>query len=211
MKHLQLSQLKLIMDVAFSHPPGPDWDGSLNRVQRLRLLFTDQTKVVTSAGGQNSVTQMIGSLLDAVEEQYGRVPTRLYRAFREGSVRLLSAYISARKYVQSPSKLFSQGSRTASTATWLKDIVASISQSSYWALHLRIPVPSESVATVQMVVLCHGEKGKVLHSIILFPLNFRAIKRFWAGHIGGLVMICFKKLPLEIQKSSGYEISGNLG
>ena len=81
---IQLSQMKLIMDVAFSHPPGADWDGPLNGVQRLRLLFTDQTKVVTSAGGQNSVTQMIGSLLDAVEEQYGRFPTRLYRAFREG-------------------------------------------------------------------------------------------------------------------------------
>ena len=77
-----MSQLGLLMHVAFSHPPGPDWDGSLNSVQRLRLLFTDQTKVVTSAGGQNSVTQMIGSLLDAVEEQYGRFPTRLYRAFR---------------------------------------------------------------------------------------------------------------------------------
>ena len=74
------------MDVAFSHPPGPDWDGSLKRVQRLRLLFTDQTKVVTSAGGQNSVTQMIGSLLDSVEEQYGKLPTRLYRAFRKGGL-----------------------------------------------------------------------------------------------------------------------------
>jgi ankyrin repeat-rich membrane spanning protein len=54
----------------------------LAQVQPLRLLFTDQTKVVTSAGGQNSVTQMIGSLLDAVEAQYGTLATRLYRAFR---------------------------------------------------------------------------------------------------------------------------------
>ena len=101
-KNPQLSQLKLIMDVAFSHPPGPEWDGSLNRVQRLRLLFTDQTKVVTSAGGQNSVTQMIGSLLDAVEEQYGKFPTRLYRAFREGChvccVRN-GHHMSAREYI----------------------------------------------------------------------------------------------------------------
>ncbi len=81
-KHL--SQLKLLMHVMFSHPPGQEWAGptAAQRTQRLRLLFTDQTKVVTSAGGQNSVTQMIGSLLDAVESQYGKLPTRLYRAFR---------------------------------------------------------------------------------------------------------------------------------
>ncbi len=68
--------------MVFSHPPGSESPALNNQVQPLRLLFTDQTKVVTSAGGQNSVTQMIGSLLDAVEAQYGRVATRLYRAFR---------------------------------------------------------------------------------------------------------------------------------
>jgi len=41
-----------------------------------------QTKLVTSAGGQNSVTQMLGSLFEAVEEQYGSLATRLYRAFK---------------------------------------------------------------------------------------------------------------------------------
>jgi hypothetical protein len=52
------------------------------RAQPLRLLFTDQTKVITSAGGQNSVTAMLGSLFDAVENQYGLFATRLFRAFR---------------------------------------------------------------------------------------------------------------------------------
>ena len=71
----------------FSHPPGPDWVGSGNAygqgsIRPLRLLFTDQTKVITSAGGQNSVTQMIGSLYDAIEDHYGIFATRLYRAFR---------------------------------------------------------------------------------------------------------------------------------
>ena len=39
-------------------------------------------KVITAAGGQNSVTQMIGSLYDAIEDHYGIFASRLYRAFR---------------------------------------------------------------------------------------------------------------------------------
>ena len=73
----------------FSHPPGQEWlsAGTSNQyiignVNPLRLLFTDQTKVITSAGGQNSVTQMIGSLYDAIEEHHGTVSSRLFRAFR---------------------------------------------------------------------------------------------------------------------------------
>ena len=54
----------------------------IGNVNPLRLLFTDQTKVTTSAGGQNSVTQMIGSLYDAIEEHHGTIASRLFRAFR---------------------------------------------------------------------------------------------------------------------------------
>eukprot|EP00095_Tigriopus_kingsejongensis_P008494 snap_masked-scaffold18_size714446-processed-gene-6.15 protein:Tk08494 transcript:snap_masked-scaffold18_size714446-processed-gene-6.15-mRNA-1 annotation:"kinase d-interacting substrate of 220 kda-like isoform x2" len=78
----QFSAFKLILHVTFCHPPGPEWSGFMINAQPLKLLFTDQTKVITSAGGQNSVTQMIGSLLDEIEGQYGRVASRLYRAFR---------------------------------------------------------------------------------------------------------------------------------
>ena len=58
----RFNSLKLIVNVVFSHPPGPDWAGANDSatIQPLRLLFTDQTKVITAAGGQNSVTQMIG-------------------------------------------------------------------------------------------------------------------------------------------------------
>ena len=83
----RFSSLKLIMNIVFRHPPGLDsvQGGNpyeVNNVYPLRLLFTEQTKVITSAGGQNSVTQMIGSLYDAIEDHYGIVATRLYRAFR---------------------------------------------------------------------------------------------------------------------------------
>ena len=84
----RFSSLKLIMNIVFRHPPGLEnvQAGNdpyeVNNVYPLRLLFTEQTKVITSAGGQNSVTQMIGSLYDAIEDHYGIVATRLYRAFR---------------------------------------------------------------------------------------------------------------------------------
>ena len=92
----RFQSLKLVLHVMFSHPPGPDWvtgstvtstnggtdaggDGTFyHQAQPLKLLFTDQTKVITSAGGQNSVTQMIGSLFDAIEGQYGIFATRLF-------------------------------------------------------------------------------------------------------------------------------------
>jgi hypothetical protein len=35
----QLAQLKLIMHVAFSHPPGPEWEGALSRD---RLFFVNK-------------------------------------------------------------------------------------------------------------------------------------------------------------------------
>ena len=42
-----------------------------------------------SASGENSVVQMIGSLLDSIESDYGVVATRLYRAFRPQPSKLI--------------------------------------------------------------------------------------------------------------------------
>lgn len=86
----RFDSLKLLLEVVFSHPPGHEWirnDSKWQGTQPLRLLFTDQTKVITSAGGQNSVTQMIGSLYDSIENQYGMFASRLYRAFRPKPVK----------------------------------------------------------------------------------------------------------------------------
>uniref|UniRef100_A0A0K2UQ48 Uncharacterized protein n=1 Tax=Lepeophtheirus salmonis TaxID=72036 RepID=A0A0K2UQ48_LEPSM len=83
----KFNSLKLILQVMFCHPPGQEFINSVIEVQPLRLLFTEQTKVITSAGGQNSVTPMIGSLYDAVEKQYGKFASRLFRAFRPTPVK----------------------------------------------------------------------------------------------------------------------------
>lgn len=81
----KMEALKLILQVTFCTPPGPQFgaesDGSL-RIQPIRFYFTDQTKVSRSTRGENSVVQMIGSLLDSIEADYGVVASRLYRAFR---------------------------------------------------------------------------------------------------------------------------------
>ena len=54
-----------------------------NRKFRIREKdVMNSLKVITAAGGQNSVTQMIGSLYDAIEDHYGIFASRLYRAFR---------------------------------------------------------------------------------------------------------------------------------
>eukprot|EP00092_Neocalanus_flemingeri_P007739 GFUD01008355.1.p1 GENE.GFUD01008355.1~~GFUD01008355.1.p1 ORF type:complete len:1621 (+),score=387.09 GFUD01008355.1:109-4971(+) len=80
------SSLELITKVLFCQPPGSSWRGRQDQASPLRLFFTDQTKVSTSAGGDNSVVQMIGSLYDSIENTYGKTTTRLYRAFRPAPV-----------------------------------------------------------------------------------------------------------------------------
>jgi len=51
----------------------------------VRFYFTDQTRVSSTTGGENSVVQMLGSLYESIENDYGAFPTRLYRAFRPKS------------------------------------------------------------------------------------------------------------------------------
>lgn len=46
------------------------------------FYFTEQTKISTTTGGENSVVQMLGSLYACIENDYGVMSTRLYRAFR---------------------------------------------------------------------------------------------------------------------------------
>jgi hypothetical protein len=63
----------------------------------VRFYFTDQTRVSSTTGGENSVVQMLGSLYDSIENDHGAFPTRLYRAFRPKSgdcVKELCLYMS---------------------------------------------------------------------------------------------------------------------
>nr|CAD7429737.1 unnamed protein product [Timema monikensis] len=83
----KLNSLRLILQVMFCHPPGANLNDGL-AAQPIKFYFTDQTRVSSSTGGENSVVQMLGSLYDAIENDCGSIPTRLYRAFRPKSSKL---------------------------------------------------------------------------------------------------------------------------
>ncbi|CAH0555430.1 unnamed protein product [Brassicogethes aeneus] len=76
----KLSNIKLLLQILFCHPPGASPDSM--SAHPIRFFFTDQTRVSSTAGGENSIVQMIGSLYDAIENEYGAVATRLFRAFK---------------------------------------------------------------------------------------------------------------------------------
>ena len=75
-----LNQLELLTKILFCRPPGRSWRSSQGNAAPLRHFFTDQTKVSGSAGGEDTVTQMVGTLLDSLEQTYGKFTTRLFRA-----------------------------------------------------------------------------------------------------------------------------------
>ena len=86
----KFNDLRLLVNIMFKHPPGPKWTGGQEKAQPLKLIFTDQSKVSTSAGAENSVIQILGSLYDSLENNYGTFATRLYRAFRPRAVKSTS-------------------------------------------------------------------------------------------------------------------------
>lgn len=70
------------MQVIFCHPPGGQVDDNSITVQPIKFYFTDQTRVGTTAAGENAIVQMVGSLYDSIENDFGSIATRLYRAFK---------------------------------------------------------------------------------------------------------------------------------
>ncbi|XP_017763227.1 PREDICTED: kinase D-interacting substrate of 220 kDa isoform X5 [Eufriesea mexicana] len=77
----KLNSLKLLLQVIFCHPPGGRVHDGVT-VQPIKFYFTDQTRVGTTAAGENAVVQMVGSLYDSIENDFGSLSTRLYRAFK---------------------------------------------------------------------------------------------------------------------------------
>ncbi|GLH12022.1 Uncharacterized protein GBIM_16697 [Gryllus bimaculatus] len=65
---------------------------SLSMPITVGFYFTDQTRVSSTTGGENSVVQMLGSLYDSIENDYGALATRLYRAFRPKPLKSTSSW-----------------------------------------------------------------------------------------------------------------------
>ncbi|XP_050529319.1 kinase D-interacting substrate of 220 kDa B-like [Daktulosphaira vitifoliae] len=77
---------RIILQIIFCHPPGSSW-GSTVSAQPIRFYFTDQTRVSSTTPGESTIIQMIGSLYDSIEKDFGSLSTRLYRAFRPKPVK----------------------------------------------------------------------------------------------------------------------------
>ncbi|KAK4298504.1 hypothetical protein Pmani_029160 [Petrolisthes manimaculis] len=80
----QMASFKLVLQVMFCSPPGNQWKDWKDGVQArpLKFIFAEGAKPSSTAAGENSVVQMLGSLFDMVEREYGIFATRFYRAFR---------------------------------------------------------------------------------------------------------------------------------
>ncbi|XP_063845071.1 kinase D-interacting substrate of 220 kDa B-like isoform X8 [Scylla paramamosain] len=80
----QMSAFKLVLQVIFCSPPGAqrkEWKDGV-QARPLKFIFAEGAKPSSTAAGENSVVQMLGSLFDMVEREYGMFATRFYRAFR---------------------------------------------------------------------------------------------------------------------------------
>ncbi|XP_011499343.1 PREDICTED: kinase D-interacting substrate of 220 kDa isoform X2 [Ceratosolen solmsi marchali] len=87
----KLKSLKLLLQVLFCHPPGNQTHDGIT-IQPIKFFFTDQTRVGTTTAGENAVVQMVGSLYDSIEDEFGSLPTRLYRAFRPKPVKTTTTW-----------------------------------------------------------------------------------------------------------------------
>ncbi|XP_045785394.1 kinase D-interacting substrate of 220 kDa B isoform X2 [Maniola jurtina] len=87
----RFGSLLLLLQVMFCHPPGPEDPRALPATP-IRFHFTEGMKSAAGQEGEAMVVQMIGSLAEALECQYGRVCTRLARAFRPRPVSSTSGW-----------------------------------------------------------------------------------------------------------------------
>ncbi|XP_045485898.1 kinase D-interacting substrate of 220 kDa B isoform X4 [Pieris rapae] len=87
----RFSSLLLVLQVVFCHPPGPNDPRALPATP-IRFHFTEGMKSGSGQESEAMVVQMLASLAEALELQYGRVCTRLARAFRPKPVSSTSGW-----------------------------------------------------------------------------------------------------------------------
>lgn len=81
----RLGRLRLIVQVAFCHPPGAQCN---SQPMPVRFHFAEASGA--SPTGEMAVASMLISLFEAIESHYGSLPTRLYRAFKPKPVKASS-------------------------------------------------------------------------------------------------------------------------
>lgn len=77
----KIGKFRLILQVAFCHPPGQLHSQQANlQTMPVRFHFAETNSAAPT--GEHAIGYMLASLFIAIENYYGSVPTRLYRAFR---------------------------------------------------------------------------------------------------------------------------------
>lgn len=76
----KIGKFRLILQVAFCHPPGPSHSQANLQTMPVRFHFAETNSAAPS--GEYAIGFMLASLFIAIENYYGSIPTRLYRAFR---------------------------------------------------------------------------------------------------------------------------------
>lgn len=85
----KLGKLRLILQVAFFHPPGATGDPQSKPV---RFQFAEANSAAPT--GESAVGHMLAHLFEAIESHYGWLATRLYRAFRPKPLKTSSSWKS---------------------------------------------------------------------------------------------------------------------
>ncbi|KAK5879551.1 hypothetical protein CesoFtcFv8_022654 [Champsocephalus esox] len=75
----QLGYLQLLLRLMFRNPPSLPEQST--RALPVRFLFTDYNRL-SSVGGETSMAEMIATLSDACEREFGFLATRLFRVFK---------------------------------------------------------------------------------------------------------------------------------
>ncbi|XP_037040585.1 kinase D-interacting substrate of 220 kDa isoform X5 [Bradysia coprophila] len=83
----RLSHLRLIVQVAFCHPPGPKHS---SQPMPVRFHFAETSSAAPT--GETAVGYMLASLFEAIENHYGSLPTRLYRALKPRPVKATAGW-----------------------------------------------------------------------------------------------------------------------
>lgn len=76
----KIGKFRLILQVAFCHPPGLNHSQANLQQMPVRFHFAETNSAAPT--GEYAIGYMLASLFTAIENYYGSIPTRLYRAFR---------------------------------------------------------------------------------------------------------------------------------
>ncbi|XP_041810590.1 kinase D-interacting substrate of 220 kDa B isoform X2 [Chelmon rostratus] len=79
----QVGYLELLLKLMFVNPP--ELPEQTTRALPVRFLFTDYNRL-SSVGGETSMAEMVATLSDACEREFGFMATRLFRVFKNDEV-----------------------------------------------------------------------------------------------------------------------------